>query len=98
MGRLLLKIFLAYWLAAGIVIVISDFEPHRHIHNPELMDALNSALAINGRTMIRAYENGNCNEVQTGLSSARESLYLATPQGHLLCGEMKSPDIVRLVE
>jgi len=98
MGRLLLKIFLAYWLAAGIVIVISDFEPHRHIHNPELMDALNSALAINGRTMIRAYENGSCNEVQTGLSSARESLYLATPQGHLLCGEMKSPDIVRLVE
>jgi len=44
MIRLLLKIFLAYWVAAGIVIAISDYEPHRHIHNPELTDALDSAL------------------------------------------------------
>ena len=36
--------------AAGVVIAISDFEPHRHVHNPELVDALDSSLAMNGRS------------------------------------------------
>ena len=46
MIRLLLKIFLAYWIVAAIIIVIADSEPHRTIHSPELNDALDSALAI----------------------------------------------------
>jgi len=48
MQSLIFKIFLAYWLAAGVVIAISDYEPHRHIHNPELTDALDASLAMNG--------------------------------------------------
>ncbi len=65
MIRLLLKIFVAYWVAAGIVIAISDFEPHRHIHNPELTDALDSALAMDGRSIVEAYEAGRCQELQS---------------------------------
>ncbi|MBW8749015.1 MAG: hypothetical protein JF584_15910 [Acidobacteria bacterium] len=49
MRSLIIKIFLAYWMAAGVVIIISDFEPHRHIHNPELIDALNASLQMSLR-------------------------------------------------
>ncbi len=92
MVRLLLKIFLAYWIAAGVVIVISDFEPHRHIHNPELTDALDTALAMDGRSMIDAYESGHCAEAQKRFSSGRDGLYLAAPDGKLLCGDAGAPD------
>ena len=64
MIRLVFKIFLAYWLAAGVVIAISDFEPHRHIHNPELTDALDGSLAINGHAILEAYEDGRCLELE----------------------------------
>jgi two-component system sensor histidine kinase CpxA len=97
MIRLLLKIFLAYWIVAGIVIVISDFEPHRHIHNPELTDALDSALAMDGRSIVNAYEGGRCQEFQKLHSVSHDGLSLATPEGHLLCGGSGLPDLSKLV-
>jgi two-component system sensor histidine kinase CpxA len=97
MIRLLLKIFLAYWVAAGIVIVISDFEPHRHIHHPELTDALDSALAMNGRSLVHAYEAGRCQELQDLLSVSRDELYLVTVQGRVLCGNPDLPEMQKLV-
>ena len=72
MIRLLLKIFLAYWAVAGIVIVISDYEPHRHIHNPELTDALDSALAMDARSIVDAYEGGRCQDLQKLLTTSRD--------------------------
>ena len=93
MVRLVLKIFLAYWIAAGVVIAISDFEPHRHIHNPELVDALNSSLAMNGRMITEAYEHDRCQEIQTQLSGTHDALYLATPDGQLLCNGGGLPDV-----
>src|SRR5438093_18790 len=93
MVRLVLKIFLAYWIAAGVVIAISDFEPHRHIHNPELVDALDSSLAMNGRMITEAYEHDWCGEIQKQLSTLNDALYLATPDGQLLCGSDRLPDV-----
>ena len=87
MTQLLLKIFLAYWLAAGIVIFVSDYEPHRHIHLPELQDALDSSIAINGRALISAYDAGGCADAQRLLTSKAESLALASSEGRLLCGD-----------
>jgi two-component system sensor histidine kinase CpxA len=97
MIRLLLKIFFAYWAVAGIVIVISDFEPHRHIHNPELTDALDSALAMDGRSIADAYERGHCQQFQKVLSNSKDGLYLVTADGRLLCGDTGISDISKLV-
>jgi two-component system sensor histidine kinase CpxA len=97
MIRLLLKIFLAYWVAAGIVIAISDYEPHRHIHNPELTDALDSALAMDGRSMVDAYEGGRCAAFEKLHTTAKDGLFLATPQGSLVCGNPGISDVPRLI-
>jgi len=93
----MLKIFLAYWIVAGMVIAISDYEPHRQIHNPELEDALNSALAIDGRSIVGAYESGRCPQLQKLLSTLRDGLYLATPEGRVVCGDPDIPDVPKLV-
>ena len=97
MIRLLLKIFFAYWAVAGIVIAISDFEPHRHIHNPELTDALDSALTMDGRSIADAYEGGHCQQFQKLLSSSKDGLYLATTDGRLVCGDSQLLDVTKLV-
>jgi two-component system sensor histidine kinase CpxA len=97
MIRLVFKIFLAYWFAAGVVIAISDFEPHRHIHNPELTDALNGSLGINGHAILEAYENGRCLEFQHSVGTTGEALYLVSPNGTLLCGDPGVDEIKPLI-
>jgi two-component system sensor histidine kinase CpxA len=97
MVRLVLKIFLAYWLAAGVVIAISDFEPHRHIHNPELVDAVDGALAMSSRMLMDSYEKGRCADVQQAMTTSRDALYLLNSDGTLLCGTRNLPDTGMLV-
>lgn len=97
MVRLLLKIFFAYWIAAGIVILIFDFGPHRHVHNPELTDALDASLAMNGRMLAAAYKSGGCAAVEKTVAANEDALYLAAPDGHLLCGNPGFSDTVQLV-
>jgi two-component system sensor histidine kinase CpxA len=87
MFRLVLKIFLAYWIAASVVILIVAFEPHRQIHHPELVDALDSSLEMNGRLLVDAYETGKCSEVEGVLATKNESLAVAALNGTLLCGD-----------
>jgi len=87
MLRLVLKIFLAYWMAAGVVIVVSDFEPHRESHHPELEDALDSSLAMNGMALAAAFENGHCSDAERVLSAQYDALALARADGTLLCGD-----------
>jgi two-component system sensor histidine kinase CpxA len=97
MVRLVLKIFLAYWIAAGVVIAISDFEPHRHIHNPELTDALDGSLAINGHAILNAYQDGRCDELEKSLGNNHDGIYLASIDGLLLCGDPKVDDLKPLI-
>lgn len=97
MIRLLFKIFIAYWIAAGIVIVISDVEPHRRIHNPELMDAFEGALSMDARSIAEAYESGHCQQMQKILSDAKDALLLATPDGRLVCGSAAVPGMAKLI-
>jgi len=86
MARLLLKIFLAYWIAAGVVIVLFDLGPHRHVHSTQLTDALDASMAMNGRMLAAAYQNAGCAAVGTIAAENGDALYLATPDGHPLCG------------
>src|SRR5947209_3591439 len=83
MNKLIAKIFIAYWLAAGVVIAISDFEPHRHIHNPELTDALDASLAANARTILHAYEAGGCASAMSWLNTAERMVPLPTRQSRM---------------
>jgi two-component system sensor histidine kinase CpxA len=92
MIRLILKIFLAYWIAAGVVILIGDFGPHWQIHHPELSDALNSSLAMNGQLLIGAYETGRCSQVTDLLIKKDDALSLAAPDGSRLCGDLDVSD------
>jgi two-component system sensor histidine kinase CpxA len=87
MLRLVLKIFLAYWIAAGVVIVVSDFEPHRENHHPQLEDALDSSLAMNGSFLADALESGRCSDVKSMLSTQNDALAIAGADGALLCGD-----------
>jgi len=86
MRSLIIKIFLAYWMAAGVVIIISDFEPHRHIHNPELIDALNASLQMHGREMIALHEQNTCVEQVNALNKSDDRMSLATADGAIVCG------------
>jgi two-component system, OmpR family, sensor histidine kinase CpxA len=97
MMKLIFKIFLAYWLAAGVVIIISDIEPHPHIHTPQLMDALNASLAANGRTILHLYESGRCSSDLAWLNTEEHGVYLATPSGTLLCGVIDHARVQELV-
>jgi two-component system sensor histidine kinase CpxA len=97
MARLLLKIFLAYWIAAGIVIVLFDLGPHRHIHNTQLTDALDASLAMNGRMLAVAYQSGGCAAAGKLAAANGDALYLATPDGRLLCGDPGLSGADRLV-
>jgi two-component system sensor histidine kinase CpxA len=97
MHRLIAKIFIAYWLAAGVVIAISDFEPHRHIHNPELTDALDASLAANARTILHAYETGGCASATSWLNTAEHGMYLASPEGRVLYGTLDPASVSQLI-
>jgi two-component system sensor histidine kinase CpxA len=97
MQSLILKIFLAYWFAAAIVIIIADFGPHWPVHNPELAEALNGSLAIHGRALIHAYESGTCASALANINTPAASLYLATPDGHIVCGNLQGPGIQKII-
>ncbi|HEY5055634.1 MAG TPA: histidine kinase dimerization/phospho-acceptor domain-containing protein [Acidobacteriaceae bacterium] len=98
MARLLLKIFLAYWIAAGAIILLFDLGPHRHMHNPQLADALDASIVINGSMLAAAYESGGCAATQKSVSSQQDGLYLAAPDGRLLCGDPHLADAASLVK
>jgi hypothetical protein len=97
MQSLILKIFLAYWFAAAIVIVISDFGPHWPVHNPELAEALNGSLAIHGRALIHAYESGTCTSALATINTPASALYLATPDGRIVCGNLQGAGIQKVI-
>jgi two-component system, OmpR family, sensor histidine kinase CpxA len=98
MIRLILKIFLAYWIAAGVVIAIGNLEPHRQIHHPELVDALDTSLLMNGRLIIDAYESDRCSQLQHLLMVTPDALSVVTPDAHLLCGDVHVPNDEALVQ
>jgi len=98
MYSLLSKIFLAYWVAASLVIVISVFEPHRLIHTPELTDALNTSLASNADSLITAYKSGTCGSELKAASAPEDGITLALPNGRVLCGNMPREGDQKLIE
>jgi two-component system sensor histidine kinase CpxA len=97
MHSLVAKIFLAYWLAAGVVIVIADLQPHKLVHTPELADALDTSLTMNGRGLISAYKSGNCAAVSGWHSQPGDGMALTSSDGSLLCGDLKVAGLKQLI-
>lgn len=97
MQSLIVKVFLAYWFAAGIVIFITDFGVHSPIHTPELTAALDASLTMHGRNLIHAYQSGTCASMLSTIDSSVSSLYLATPDGRILCGDPQQQGMDKLI-
>ncbi len=96
MHSLILKIFLCYWVAAGIVILVSDLGPHQQMHRPEATAALASSLRLEGRGAISAYETGGCAAAEPLLAGVEDRLYLARADGAVLCGDTPGEDVAGL--
>jgi two-component system, OmpR family, sensor histidine kinase CpxA len=97
MKSLILKIFLAYWFAAGVVILISDFATRWPIHNPELASLLNTSLEMHGQILVHAYESGNCSSEFFASNGLTSRLYLSKPDGQVVCGHLQQSSIAQLV-
>jgi two-component system sensor histidine kinase CpxA len=97
MIRLVLKIFIAYWIAAGLVTFII-FEPHRDLHSTELSNAFKGLIAMDGRLIAEEYEAGRCPAVQKLLITKSEGLSLTTSDGKFLCGDPDISDEKSLVQ
>jgi two-component system sensor histidine kinase CpxA len=98
MHNLILKIFLAYWFAAALVIFIPDFGPHLPRHNRELANALKDSLETNGSLLIDAYESSDCTSVLAMLRGTKNRLYLATSDGHVVCGDRQLPGLHKMID
>jgi hypothetical protein len=83
MRGVILRIFLCYWIAAGLVIIFTDLGPHRQLHRQEVTDALTSALKFQARSVLQVYERDGCERVEPMLTGPVDQMYLALADGKL---------------
>ena len=88
MTRLIIKIFLAYWLAAGLVIVAVNITPHEHMHIPELADALYASLDHDAQSALQRYHSEGCTADLQQPDKGGSRIGLASADGALLCGQL----------
>ncbi|HZP06354.1 MAG TPA: ATP-binding protein [Terracidiphilus sp.] len=86
MIRLIVKIFLAYWLAAGLVIVAVNIRPHQHMHIPELTDALYASLDHDALLALQSYRAHGCTSDFGQADPSTSLIGLAKADGTILCG------------
>jgi two-component system, OmpR family, sensor histidine kinase CpxA len=98
MRSLVLKIFLCYWIAASVVIVVMHLNPHGVMHRQETAGALASALRIQARTILQAYEAGGCAAVEPFLSDSVDAMGLASTDGQILCSPPPGGDYRFLIQ
>jgi len=97
MHSLIAKIFFAYWLAAGVAIIYSDLQPHKLIHTPELSDALDTSLTINGQSLVDAYRTGKCSNPALWPAQGTDAIGLVSVDGKMLCGNLDASRLTRLI-
>src|SRR5579872_4372760 len=97
MIRLIVKIFLAYWLAAGLVILAVNFGPHQHMHIHELADALYASMNHDAEIVLRNYSQGGCTPEMLRPDRTGSRIGLASSDGTVLCGSFSQKDTSPLV-
>jgi two-component system sensor histidine kinase CpxA len=98
MWSLIVKIFLCYWIAASIVMLVIDLNPHEQMHRPEVTAALASVLRIHGRALAQAYEGGGCSAATPLLGDSEDAMNLASPDGQVLCAPTPASGLYSLIE
>jgi len=93
MFRLIVKIFLAYWFAAGLVILAVNIGPHQHMHIPELTDALHVTLDHDARLALDAYRTKGCYADFWKPDADNNAIALANADGTLVCSSMGTMDV-----
>jgi two-component system sensor histidine kinase CpxA len=87
MIRLVLKIFLAYWLAARVVLFFQNVVPHEQFYEFKDTAGFDSSLTMNGKLVIDAYENSRCSAIEKLLNYKNDGLAVAAADGRTLCGD-----------
>jgi two-component system sensor histidine kinase CpxA len=87
MWGLIVKIFVCYWIAAGIVLAVSDAVPHGQLRRQEAIRALSAALQFEPRSVLVAYQSGGCAAALPLMVGAVNHMFLALPNGSILCGQ-----------
>ena len=98
MIRLIVKIFLAYWFAAGLVIVAVNFGPHQHMHIHELADALYASMNHDADIALKGYQKSGCTPEMVRPDGNGTLIGLASTDGTLLCGAFNQRDIIPLIK
>lgn len=93
MSRLIVKIFLAYWFAAGLVILAVNIGPHQHMHIPELRDALYATLDHESRLALDIYRTKGCNSEFWKPDVDNNAIALANSDGTVLCNSVNAIDM-----
>lgn len=88
MVSLIIKIFLAYWVAAGLVIIALNIGPHSHMHKPEIRDALDASLAFTSKRLFEQYQRHECSRELTFMEEDGDAVALASNDGAILCGDV----------
>ena len=96
MRGLILKIFVSYWIAATIVIVIFNIVGSP-MHRPEYSRAMETLLAITASDVAAEYESSGCHLESTIPDLSQTRFYLAKPTGEPLCGTPRDDGIKNLI-
>ena len=91
MYGLVIKTFIAFWLAVGVIILFSAFETRRYALHPELTDALDDSLAAHGRAILHAYETGVCSSALKWMNTSEQSVHLASIEGEIAIAGAPKP-------
>ncbi|MGH9563220.1 MAG: sensor histidine kinase [Terracidiphilus sp.] len=97
MIRLIIKIFLAYWLAAGLTIIAVNIGPHEHMHIPELRDALYASLLRDAHLAFQKYNTSGCSSDFRQPDNGNGLIGLASADGALVCGAFDAGGIHSLI-
>jgi len=98
MRSLIAKIFLCYWIAASVVMLAIDLNPHEQMHRPEVTAALASILKVHGLALANAFEAGGCSAAAPFLSSSEDAINLASPDGTILCAPAPAASLNALIQ
>jgi two-component system sensor histidine kinase CpxA len=87
MWSLVVKVFFCYWIAAGVVIAAFDVFPHGHLPRQQAITALKAVLRFESRPVLTAYQSGGCAAALPLMTSTSDQMFLALPNGNILCGK-----------
>jgi two-component system sensor histidine kinase CpxA len=87
MRGLFTKIFLCFWIAQSLTVVISTILilQHHFVRPDQTMDAFDASLAAEAASTARVYEQQGCSGVEQYANTIHQTIYLANAAQQLQC-------------